>query len=73
MRCDPANTLIKKLGGLTVVARACGCTVSAVLRWRLPKDRGGTGGLVPSRHIAPLIKIGAEPADFVARSDEVSS
>ena len=65
MRCEPASTIIEKLGGLTVVATACGLDVSSVLRWRLPKKRGGTGGLIPAKHQAKLVGLGAQPSEFI--------
>lgn len=65
MRCEPASTIIEKLGGLTAVATACSLDVSSVLRWRLPRKRGGTGGLIPAKHQATLVGLGVLPSDFI--------
>lgn len=55
MRCEPANTIITKLGGLTQVARMADITPNGVMRWRMPKDKRGTGGAVPHWYIPALM------------------
>ena len=45
---EPANTIIEICGGFKAVAQMTGRAVSRVHRWTYPKDRGGTGGLVPA-------------------------
>lgn len=45
---EPAATLAVKLGGLEKLAEAAGVSVSRASRYRQPKEKGGTGGLVPS-------------------------
>lgn len=72
---EPAKTIIEKCGGAKVVARALGVDVSAVVRWRLPRDRTGTGGLIPAKHQAALLQhakdagIDLTPADFFVTED----
>ena len=68
---DPAYTIIEKLGGLQNAAEAADVTESRVCRWRLPKGkRGGTDGLIPSRHHQKLLDWAAkhkkdlDPTDF---------
>jgi len=56
MRCDPADRIIRKFGGISVVARITGVTVHSVMRWRKLRERGGTGGLIPSRHNRALME-----------------
>lgn len=56
MRCDPADKIIRKFGGLSVVARITSVTVHSVMRWRKPREQGGTGGLIPSRHNQTLLE-----------------
>lgn len=56
MRCDPADTIIKRFGGLSAVARITGVTPHSVMRWRSPEDSGGTGGAIPFRHVPALIE-----------------
>lgn len=43
---DPARSIIRKIG-VDVVASVTGKHVSRVYRWMYPKERGGTGGLIP--------------------------
>jgi len=69
---DPAATLAIKLGGLEKLAEAAGVSVSRASRYRQPKEKGGTGGLVPSSRQQRIldwaernnIKLG--PSDFFA-------
>lgn len=50
---DPAKSVIAKVG-IENVARVAGKHVSRVYRWMYPKDRGGTGGLIP-QEVQPAI------------------
>lgn len=56
MRCEPANTIIKKFKGLKPLAEATGVTVHSVMRWRKPREKGGTGGVVPHWHIDGILR-----------------
>lgn len=53
--CEPASTIIKTLGGLTAVAKGVDSTPTTVHRWRLPSEKGGTGGFIPRKHHTRLI------------------
>lgn len=55
MRCEPADKIIKDLGGLSAVAKVTGVTPHSVMRWRTPTDDGGTGGLIPFKHVPALL------------------
>jgi hypothetical protein len=55
MALNPAHKIIAKLGGEKTVAELLGLELSGVYRWSYPRDRGGTGGRIPARHIKPLI------------------
>lgn len=44
---DPAATVIAQCFGVANVAKASGHSKAWVARWRLAKDKGGTGGKVP--------------------------
>jgi hypothetical protein len=52
---EPARSIITKLGGEGAVALICGIAVSGPYRWQYPRERGGTGGLIPQRHHRALI------------------
>ena len=65
-----ADHVISKCGGVPVVSEITGASVSRVYRWRMSKDRGGTGGLIPSSHHVAILNgarargIDLSPADF---------
>lgn len=67
---EPASSIIKRCGGVPTVARWLDLNRTSVLRWTHPRDKGGTGGLVPSKHQADLMAkaqesgVAIEPADF---------
>lgn len=65
-----AQRVIDKCGGPAKVAEMVGVHQSRVYRWTYPKDRGGTGGTIPSKHQEKLLNrarrrgINLSPADF---------
>lgn len=65
-----ADTIIAKCGGVSATAKLCETTENWVYRWRLPIERGGTGGLVPPKAQQRLIDaakaglIDVTPGDF---------
>ena len=50
---DPARSVIAKIG-IDKVSDITGKHISRVYRWMYPKERGGTGGLIPQSD-QPLI------------------
>lgn len=44
----PADKCISAFGGVRALARALERNPSSVVRWRKPKDEGGSNGAVPS-------------------------
>lgn len=75
---NPAYGVIVRFGGpdgklskgIDAVAEITGRTPSWVYRWMLPKERGGTGGLIPSKEQKKLFdharkkQMPLEPEDF---------
>lgn len=59
MQCEPAAQIISKLGGLTAVAKAADVTPTSVQRWRLPSEKGGTGGFIPRKYHGALVTLAA--------------
>lgn len=55
MHHEPAATIIAKFGGIREVASIVDVNVHTVTKWRLSKDKGGTGGSVPHWHVPKLI------------------
>jgi hypothetical protein len=74
MSYEPASSIINKLGGLTAVSKIAGVSVTTVQRWRMPKSKGGTGGIVPHWHHERLLQeaknrsITLEPIEFIQAS-----
>ena len=52
----PAQRVIRLMGGIKATAEAANCSKVTVHRWTYPKSRGGTGGIVPRKHHAPLAR-----------------
>jgi len=65
-----AESVIRKCGGPVRVAGWLGLSVTQVYRWTYPRERGGTGGVVPARRQGELLAkaqaagIDLTPADF---------
>ena len=51
-----AERIIGIFGGVKVIAEITGVDISNVHRWKYPKERGGTGGSIPTRHQRLLIE-----------------
>ena len=66
----PAAAIIEKCGGHAAVAGWLGLDISRVYRWTYPKERGGTGGLIPAQYHQPILRHaiaagkGLTPDDF---------
>lgn len=75
---EPAKSVIKKLGGPERVAGITKANVSRVYRWMYPRERGGTGGMIPYSQAQKLIQFaGSEgidlaPADFFASEGQAA-
>ena len=50
-----AKRLIDKLGGVRAVAGMLNLSTQAVHKWTKPKDKGGTGGFIPSHRQVELM------------------
>lgn len=70
---EPASSIIKALGGPNVVSAALGIHRVTVSKWMRPREKGGTGGVVPYQQIEGLLSHAARigvpltPADFAIR------
>ncbi|MBM7044072.1 hypothetical protein [Rhizobium lusitanum] len=68
---EPAKSIIAKIG-IDKVAEITGKHVSRVYRWMYPKERGGTGGMIPNSEVPALLafakanNIDLSPAEFFA-------
>lgn len=57
---EPASTIISVLGGPSAVARMLNVHRTRVSNWKRSRDVGGTGGLIPYRHVNKIIAAAAE-------------
>lgn len=65
---EPAATIIEKLGGPSVVSEITRTAYTAPYRWQHPRDKGGTGGLIPQKyHLALLNYAEQAGVDLTAR------
>lgn len=73
--CNVAEQIIKKCAGHENVARYACVDVSRVYRWTYPKERGGTGGLIPTKRQHLLLSnanahgVSIGPSDFFPNTD----
>lgn len=52
---EPATSIVRSLGGPTEVAAIVGVHRTRVHGWMRPKSAGGTGGVIPFKHVPKLI------------------
>jgi hypothetical protein len=73
---EPATTIVRKLGGPAKVAHVLGVHRTAVYYWLRPFEPRGTGGMIPYKYMATLIRhaqaqgIKLKPGDFTGRLDQ---
>ncbi len=66
---EPAATVIDRLGGPKVVSEITGAAYTAPYRWQYPRDKGGTGGLIPQKHHLTLLSYAQENGIPLSASD----
>jgi hypothetical protein len=66
---EPARSIIRKLGGEAVVSQITKTAITAPYRWQHERERGGTGGKIPGRHIPALLAYARE-REIPLASDE---
>jgi hypothetical protein len=73
---EPARTVLSKIGGVEVASKVTGKHVSRIYRWTYPRDKGGTGGVVPHDDATKLLEhakanqIDLTAEDFFALASE---
>lgn len=67
--CEPAGSLIAKFGSVKALAEITGISVHSVGRWRAPKEKGGTGGVVPHWHINSIVAAASAQGIKVSAAD----
>lgn len=73
---EPAQSIIRKLGGPNAVAEITGVHRTRVSNWARPKESGGTGGTIPFKHVPTLLDAAKDKGielsadEFLPRSAE---
>lgn len=57
---EPAHKIITALGGPSAVANRLGLHRTRVSKWQAPRGAGGTGGLIPMKHVQSLMEFARE-------------
>ncbi|MBR7654848.1 helix-turn-helix domain-containing protein [Brucella intermedia GD04153] len=66
---EPAKTIITTLGGPSAVATIAGVHRTRVSNWMRPKEAGGTGGVIPFKHVPALIGAAREKGISISADD----
>ncbi len=70
---EPAASIIERLGGPKVVSTITGAAYTAPYRWQHPRDKGGTGGLIPQKHHVTLLSYAQQHGIPLSASDFLPS
>ena len=68
---EPASTIITRFGGAGPLSRRLGLDRSAVHRWALPRQRGGSDGLVPAKYHQRLLAMATAEGIALTAADLV--
>ena len=66
---EPASSIISRLGGLSIVQSVTGASRTRVYRWTQPKEKGGTGGIIPLSHAPKLLSYARESGVALSAND----
>lgn len=66
---EPAASIIGALGGPAAVAEYLKTADNTPYRWTYPRDKGGTGGVIPHWHHDDLLRMAADKGVLLTRAD----
>jgi hypothetical protein len=69
MRLEPAETIISRFGGPAAVAKLVSVHRTRVSNWKRPREKGGTGGLIPQQYHRILLDYAVENSIELAAED----
>lgn len=55
-----AEKIITKMGGATALSRLIGAGRNTIVKWRIPIDEQGRGGIIPQRWVGPILEAAAQ-------------
>lgn len=61
---DPADKVIRSFGGAGSLGKLLGIHRTQIHRWRIARDRGGCGGVIPRSHHVKLIELASTRDDI---------
>jgi len=53
---EPAASVVARCDGINATAKLVERDRSVVNKWLLPRERGGTGGVIPAHHALKLLR-----------------
>jgi hypothetical protein len=56
----PAELVLSKIGGPAIAAQVCQVDPSTPHRWTYPRDKSGTGGIIPVKYHRALLQYASE-------------
>ena len=65
----PADTVISKFGGVRSLARLLKKDPSTIHRWKMPAEKGGLGGRIPSKAQHDLLSLAFEHGVDLSAAD----
>lgn len=65
----PADRVIAAFGGVRALARALDLNSSSVSRWRMPAEKRGLAGRVPSVHQATILRLAQDRGMSLTAAD----
>lgn len=68
-KISQAQRIIDKFGGVTTLARAIGRAPSTVNRWLYPRERGGTGGRIPTESVELVARAARQEGLYLSAED----
>jgi len=66
---EPAFGIVMAFGGPEKLAELSGKPIQTIRRWMRPKDRHGTGGVIPHWHHADLLDLARQQRVRLRRTD----
>jgi hypothetical protein len=66
---NPANLIIERFGGIDTVVGITKASRTRVYRWTQPREKGGTGGLIPHPHASVLLQFAKDNGIAVTGDD----
>ena len=64
-----AGRIIEKFGGHKRLAAVLGVHRATIYRWTWPREKGGTGGVIPTKMVSQIIRAARVEGIFLSSDD----